>query len=493
MKALLSMDQFKLVNGGDETIRQIQQKLNNKYEDYTGLIPCDGLYGRQMNKALIIALQKLERYSKEDATGNFGAGTKSKLPIIPSGGKLSEQKESDFIELIRYALYCNGYAIDIVSNVWSTQLMDVLFEFQEDRCIERLGLCEVNTWMSLLVSTGNPDRACTACDTIYGIRGARIQDLKNRGISSIGRYIIGGEGKEIDDEELKTIIDNGFKFIPIFQENGTPNVNYFTAEQGKIDANRAELKARTFCIPQNSIIYFAVDTDPVDTEITNNILPYFEAIKNNLTYYRVGVYGTRNVCQRVMNQSYALTCYVSDLSTGYSGNMGFKMPVNWNFDQFAGLTMSNSDGTWAVDKVASSGKYPAVSNLASKNFNGGTFTFTGKNVAEPRKYDKRNLRIYAMASTGNVEKDKNTSVTIAVKAAGKVSNPQYYDTEMVLGVKCDGKIHDFSEFEEYYRKDFMRLDTDTEYYIEYEVCEDLEPAPKGRATVTIMMEATGLS
>jgi len=109
------------------------------------------------------------------------------------------------------------------------------------------------------------------------------------------------------------------------------------------------------------------------------------------------------------------------------------------------------------------------------------------------QYPKRNLRIYAMASTGNVEKDKNTSVTIAVKAAGKVSNPQYYDTEMVLGVKCDGKIHDFSEFEEYYRKDFMRLDTDTEYYIEYEVCEDLEPAPKGRATVTIMMEATGLS
>ena len=498
MKALLSMDQFKKVNGGDTTIRQVQQKLNNKYEDYIGLIPCDGVYGRQMNKALIVALQKLEGYSKEDATGNFGAGTKSKLPIIPTLGQISEQTEKEAIELVRYALCCNGYSVDIESNAWTVNLNSTLGKFQKDMCIEVTGICDTNTWMALLLSTGNPDRDCTACDTIYGIRGARIQDLKDRGISSIGRYIIGGEGKEIDDEELKTIIDNGFKFIPIFQENGTPSINYFTAEQGKIDANRAELKARSFCIPQNSIIYFAVDTDPVDTQITSNILPYFEAIKNNLTYYKVGVYGTRNVCQTVMDQNYALTCYVSDLSTGYSGNMGFKMPSNWNFDQFAGLTMSNSSGTWAVDKVASSGKYPAVSNLASKNFNGGTFTFTGRNVGNSRKYDKRNLKIYAMASTGNVEKDKNTSVIVVVSAIGQVSNPQYFDYQMLFEMKCDGKIHGFSDMESVYGKDFMRLDTDVEYYIEYIVNHHSEnqgssPAPDERVTVTIMMETTGFN
>ena len=493
MKALLSMDQFKKVNGGDTTIRQIQKKMNNKYEDYIGLIPCDGVYGRQMNKALIIALQKIEGYSKEDATGNFGAGTKSKLPIVPTLGQISEQTEKEAIELVRYALCCNGYSVDIESNAWTVNLNSTLGDFQKDMCIEVTGICDTNTWMALLLSKGNPDRDCNACDTVYNMRDDRLDALKSKSISVIGRYIVGGNLKETDNEELSRIMNKGFKFFPIYQVNGTPGIEQFTTAKAMENARIARIKAKSFRIPEDSIIYFAVDTDPVDTEITNNILPYFEAIKNNLTYYRVGVYGTRNVCQRVMNQSYALTCYVSDLSTGYSGNMGFKMPVNWNFDQFAGLTMSNSDGTWAVDKVASSGKYPAVSNLASKNFNGGTFTFTGKNVAEPRKYDKRNLRIYAMASTGNVEKDKNTSVTIAVKAAGKVSNPQYYDTEMVLGVKCDGKIHDFSEFEEYYRKDFMRLDTDTEYYIEYEVCEDLEPAPKGRATVTIMMEATGLS
>lgn len=58
MKALLDMSAFKLVSGGDSRIRQIQQNLNRDYNDYIGLMPCDGLYGRDTNKALIYALQK---------------------------------------------------------------------------------------------------------------------------------------------------------------------------------------------------------------------------------------------------------------------------------------------------------------------------------------------------------------------------------------------------------------------------------------------------
>lgn len=70
--------------------------------------------------------------------------------------------------------------------------------------------------------------------------------------------------------------------------------------------------------------------------------------------YRIGVYGTRNVCTQVMEAGYAVTCYVSDLSTGYSGNMGFKLPANWNFDQFSEITgITDSAGVkWDLDKVA---------------------------------------------------------------------------------------------------------------------------------------------
>ena len=55
MGALLSMKQFVLLEsyGGLNAIRQAQQQINNKYRDYTGIIPTDGLYGREMNTALI--------------------------------------------------------------------------------------------------------------------------------------------------------------------------------------------------------------------------------------------------------------------------------------------------------------------------------------------------------------------------------------------------------------------------------------------------------
>lgn len=39
-----------------------------------------------------------------------------------------------------------------------------------------------------------------------------------------------------------------------------------------------------------------------------------------------------------MSAGYATTCFVSDMSTGYSGNMGFKMPSDWNLDQFASVS-----------------------------------------------------------------------------------------------------------------------------------------------------------
>lgn len=84
MKALLSMQQFVLLNryGGTDVVRIIQQTINRTYKNYTGIIPCDGLYGREMNTALIQILQSLEGYSPDDATGNFGHGTRRNLKTI---------------------------------------------------------------------------------------------------------------------------------------------------------------------------------------------------------------------------------------------------------------------------------------------------------------------------------------------------------------------------------------------------------------------------
>lgn len=362
MKALLSMDQFQLVYGGSSKIQQIQRELNNKYEAYIGLSPCDGYYGREMNLAMIKVLQAIEGYSVEDATGNFGSGTKAKLPIVPSNGQLSTQKEEQSIKLIRYALCCNGYDISVDSGVWDSTLTNTIKEFQKDMCINQVEKCDVNTWMALLLSTGNPSRDSIACDTRFEITDSRLNYLKNDGFQIVGRYLTGGDFKELRYGEPSRIINHGMKFFPIFQESGA-DLTYFTASRGKQDAKKAVKVARSHGIPAQNIIYFAVDCDPTDPEISQYILPYFKAISENIGIsYKVGVYGTRNVCTQVMNNNYAVTCFVSNMSTGYSGNMGFKMPANWNFDQFIeyrGINTGDAENM-DLDKDAYSGKFPVV-------------------------------------------------------------------------------------------------------------------------------------
>ncbi|MDG4983866.1 hypothetical protein OGZ51_06885 [Lactococcus lactis] len=61
MAALFDMSAFVLIAGrGDKRIREIQQELNSKYsstgnedDDGLGILPCDGIYQRDTNTALI--------------------------------------------------------------------------------------------------------------------------------------------------------------------------------------------------------------------------------------------------------------------------------------------------------------------------------------------------------------------------------------------------------------------------------------------------------
>lgn len=109
-------------------------------------------------------------------------------------------------------------------------------------CIEQTGNLDKNTWMALLLSKGNPDRACNACDTVYSmLRAGRLDTLRNNNITAIGRYITGGSDKILDAGEIEAIINGGFKFIPIYQEDGTPGVGHFTQEKPMLQQEKLEL------------------------------------------------------------------------------------------------------------------------------------------------------------------------------------------------------------------------------------------------------------
>lgn len=395
MKALMSMDSFKLLPasyGSNSKIRDFQQWLNRNYEEYTGLNPCDGVYGRNTNKALVYALQAEEGLPVSKATGNFGNTTKLCCPTIPydkkdenAARKYPGETDSDlytnreirnFTMLMQFALYVNGFGDGDFDGVYDNTTKQAIREFQEHHAIKITGQANTGTWLSLFISCGDIYRNATAADCATILTEAKAQALVENGYEYIGRYLTGtyggGINKALSREEAEIILEAGLKFFPIYQDGGTKQSD-FTAKNGQLDGKAAVDAAKALGLPDDTIIYFAVDFDAMDYQITSNILPYFKEVYDEVTSssaYKVGVYGARNVCSRVSEKGYAYCSFVGNMSTGFSGNLGFKMPSNWAFDQFGNkdksgnyLTISSADGNFEIDKDGVSGRDDGVSWL----------------------------------------------------------------------------------------------------------------------------------
>nr|MCM0165421.1 DUF1906 domain-containing protein [Paeniclostridium ghonii] len=163
------------------------------------------------------------------------------------------------------------------------------------------------------------------------------------------------------------IFNNGLRLFPIFQKSGN-SIDYFSEEQGEKDGAEAIKAALDYGFPSKATIYFAVDFDAVDDQVTSHILPYFRNVKkamslHNPRKYKIGIYGARNICSRVSKESIATTSFVSDMSTGFSGNLGYTLPENWAFDQIKEHTIGSGDGAIAIDNNIVSGRDEGVDYL----------------------------------------------------------------------------------------------------------------------------------
>jgi len=107
----------------NETIRNIQQTLNSRYNSN---LVVDGIYGPKTKNAIIKALQT-ELNSQFNANlvvdGIFGSKTKNALPIVKKGAK------GNITYLIQVALFILGYNIDI-DGVFGTQTENAIKQFQ---------------------------------------------------------------------------------------------------------------------------------------------------------------------------------------------------------------------------------------------------------------------------------------------------------------------------------------------------------------------------
>lgn len=358
LRAILTTDAYTLVSSGDINIRIIQRSLNNKYGSYfQRYIPTNGLYERYTNNGIIIAIQT---EIGVETDGVWGNNTKNNCPTLMVGST-----NSDMIYLLQYLLYANGFNPNGFDGGFGNGVRNAVIGFQTLMCLDADGICGKQTWSALVVSCGDTSRSANACDTCFEITQSRAQMLKNNGFDVVGRYLTGyispTRPKALATGELQTILDANLKAFVIYQDNNT-NINDFNRKEGIKAAIQASNAANKNKLPENTIIYFAVDLDVYEDEIDTHIIPYFKGVKNYLSArYKVGIYGPRLACKKVSALGYAESSFVSDMSYGYSCNIGQTIPSNWNYDQFVEISGYNND--LDIDKVTFRGQVQPISQL----------------------------------------------------------------------------------------------------------------------------------
>ncbi|MER6770916.1 glycoside hydrolase domain-containing protein [Streptomyces bacillaris] len=362
-KALFNMDAYVTVGGGSESVRSIQQWLDGKYilrKDFYA-IPCDGHHSRDVAKSMLFAIQYELGMADGVANGVFGPGTKSGL----KGRTVAMGSTGVWVQLFSAGMVLNQRPVAFTSN-FTAALAIATSDFQAFVELPTTGDGDFSTWASLLVSYGDQDRKGKACDGVTKITSARAQTLKSEGITYIGRYLTNPipddpdlPEKAIQSGELKTIADNGLRCFPIYQTFGR-DASGFHYAAGRGAGQAAVNAALDHGFKRGTRIFFAVDFDALDHQVTQNVLPHFKGVRDALTddgsRFEIGVYGPRNVCTRVGAAGYSTASFVSDMSSGFSGNFGYPLPADWAYDQIVTRTVGSGSGSINIDINIASGR-----------------------------------------------------------------------------------------------------------------------------------------
>lgn len=439
MKALLDMSAFALL--GDVNIRLMQQELNRKYNKYFGLLPCDGIYQRETNEALIYALQAELGMGPETANGYYGPGTTAQTPT------LVESNSGNFVKILQWALYVNGFnQVGNFDGKFTAILGEEVYSFRDFMKLPPYNkVADMTVIKGLLSSAGNTNRSASACDMATQLTKQQAQVIKNNGFSIVGRYLTGSVGvgankrdKNLTLTEIKNITDSGLNIFPIYQDGGWEE-SYFNSGQGNYDGSIAAQTAFSLGFPSGTTIYFAVDVDIQDGDIQGTVIPYINKVKEAIDahgMYKVGIYGTRNVCQKAVDSGAVTNCFVSDMSTGFSGNLGFAMPKEWAFDQF----YEHSNLGFPIDNVAVSGRDFGVKKFNSRLENDiqletkKLLNSLGKNFAikdigisldiPTQIINTPNLEVYITTSSSWTKEINDSGMSIQV-SDGKISKEIY--------------------------------------------------------------------
>ncbi|PJE93959.1 hypothetical protein CUT44_30910 [Streptomyces carminius] len=367
-KGLLNMDPYTVVNNGSSRVREVQRWLNGRYVDRRDffIIPCDGHHSRDVQKALMLAIQYELGMADGVANGVFGPGTRTGL----KEHTVRVGTTGAWAQLFTAAMVLNKRDTPFAATFTAAH-SETIEGFQLFVKLPATGIGDYQTWASLLVSTGDPTRRGTACDCVTEITPARARTLVAEGYKYVGRYLCNVPGTDLDKMikpgELEVIASNGLRVFPIYQTYGGA-ASYFGHRQGTSDAYSALEWARYHGFKAGTRIYFAVDFDALDYQVTDNVLPHFRSIKSVMEEhgpsFHIGIYGPRNVCSRVGDEGLTSASFVADMSTGFSGNLGYTLPLDWSFDQISTITVGSDSGRIEIDNNIASGRDSGENSFA---------------------------------------------------------------------------------------------------------------------------------
>lgn len=366
MASLLSMDAYTVPFFGDgtEEIREIQRWMNGTYihrRDFA-IVPCDGIFSRQVQTALLYAMQYEIGMADGTANGNFGPATRDgiKASAIVRPGDTDFTKA--FVRLYQAALRFNRYEVPFDGQFFEeveakTKAFQAFMELNPD------GTGNYPTWCALLVSSGDTSIKTKGLDTNKQLNSDLAFGIRAAGYTHVGRYTV-GSGKHITSGEMAALRDVGLRLFPLHQRyNNEPGV--MTRAAGLVQGIEAVERGRCLGLPAGGTVFFSVDFDAQGETIHGPVLDFFRGVNDAMDSvigkrFEVGVYGTRNVCQIVTDEGLAGDAFVAGMSTGWSGNMGFPMPANWDYNQIVEVSETFAGVTIGIDHVVVSSSAAAV-------------------------------------------------------------------------------------------------------------------------------------
>jgi hypothetical protein len=169
---------------------------------------------------------------------------------------------------------------------------------------------------------------------------SKLPCLSGAGVTAIIRYyarFTQQPEKRLTRQEAEAILGAGISLAVVHQAAGT-SAGDFSHESGVADATYArDYAIKTIGQPAGSAIYFGVDYDAKEPDVTQRIVPYFQAVNSILTaagdpIYKVGAYGDGVTLQTLLNAGLVSFTWISQ-STGFPGTKQFKNSNRWTLFQ----------------------------------------------------------------------------------------------------------------------------------------------------------------